>query len=403
MFSELKKAIKKNNINFDSLLTEAKALLSNSDNNNTAYQDNWEAAFMALGIANYDIEKAKSIFRSIFNGQWSNGFLPHKIFENKADASLWQTPVDSLSSGITIPPVHGFVLWTMYEKAEDKKSLLPFLKEMYPKVLACHQYLYKHRDPEEEGLIYIRHPWETALKNSPLFDELLSQKEALDLIALFQNLKYEESAIYKTSPFLIQDPLFNAILCKSNECMINIASVLDEDVTELVSWHELTIYSMNDKLWDDERGIYDAYDLRQNQKIINHTLSGLIPLFGIVPTQEQAEKILLVLEDERYSGTRENPFYLCTSYNALAKDMDYTKHHRGAICMQLNWMMYHGMQNFSFYQLAAKLQQNTMQLISTYGFAECFDPRKTNNENAAFGKTNSPSTAALCIDLLYTT
>ena len=43
--------------------------------------------------------------------------------------------------------------------------------------------------------------------------------------------------------------------------------------------------------------------------------------------------------------------------------------------------------------IVTNLQQDTTYLLSTYGFAEYFDPRKTLNENAACGKTSVSSSA----------
>jgi len=44
---------------------------------------------------------------------------------------------------------------------------------MYPKLMASHRYLYLHRDPAKTGLVYIRHPWESGLDNSPSWDRPL--------------------------------------------------------------------------------------------------------------------------------------------------------------------------------------------------------------------------------------
>jgi hypothetical protein len=44
--------------------------------------------------------------------------------------------------------------------AEDEAQANEFLAYAFPKLGAWHDYLYKDRDPEGEGLAYIRHPWE---------------------------------------------------------------------------------------------------------------------------------------------------------------------------------------------------------------------------------------------------
>ena len=48
---------------------------------------------------------------------------------------------------------------------------IDFIKEIYPKLLKWHKYLYNERDIHDEGLVYIRHPWESGMDNSPVWDE----------------------------------------------------------------------------------------------------------------------------------------------------------------------------------------------------------------------------------------
>ncbi len=91
---------------------------------------------------------------------------------------------------------------------------------MYKKVLAKHKNLYDLFDPLEEGL--------PATGN-------------------------------------IQDPLFLMALTWSNESLIHLGHMLNFDVLDVIQWHELTIYSMNDKLWDDECGGYQLYNLAEEQ------------------------------------------------------------------------------------------------------------------------------------------
>ncbi len=37
------------------------------------------------------------------------------------------------------------------------------------------EYFYTCRDPKEEGLVYIRHPWESGVDNSPTWDSVLKR------------------------------------------------------------------------------------------------------------------------------------------------------------------------------------------------------------------------------------
>lgn len=409
------------------------------------HQWNWDAGFIAIAYAHFDLEKAMKELRSLFQGQWSNGMLPQIVFrpEKETDrqyfpgADFWQSnrsthaPVGIQTSGITMPPVHGFALWNIYERAADKEKAEAFLKEMFPKVMALHHYFYENRDPLDEGLIYINHPWESGTENSPIWDGPLSkidpsrlkiptyerngfqnkegtsnQSTNLDydryvhLVDLYRTKNYDDKAIYESSPFLIQDPLFNTILVRSNECMIEIAQLIGEDVSDLVGWNDLTIWSMNEKLWNEEIGGYDAWDLRANEKLAVPTSSALLPMFGNIPDQDQAEMMLQLLLGDGFHGPDDNSLYLCPSCNQLSNAFNPENYWCGPVWINMNWMLYQGLLNYEFNDIAENLKDDTIELLSDNGFYEYYDPRKGATTVAGYGTHSFSWSAALCYDLL---
>jgi hypothetical protein len=58
------------------------------------------------------------------------------------------------------PPLHATAALYVCRYAEDEVRAKDFLAYAFPKLGAWHDYLYRERDPEGEGLAYIRHPWE---------------------------------------------------------------------------------------------------------------------------------------------------------------------------------------------------------------------------------------------------
>jgi hypothetical protein len=77
------------------------------------------------------------------------------------------------TSGLVQPPVHATAALHVYRLAKDDVYAQAFLEGAYPRLAAWHEYLYRERDPEDEGLVYIRHPWESGMDNSPMWDEIL--------------------------------------------------------------------------------------------------------------------------------------------------------------------------------------------------------------------------------------
>ena len=409
------------------LIRKAKQVLQEHLSEASDAHLNNQVGIRAIGLAHLDWSAAAEEIRSLFVGQWKNGMLPNIIFGKKSViddpmvADFWKvencpfSPDEVYTSGVTQAPIFGFVLLQMYELAEDRKLAELFLREMYPKIYAFHEYLYTNRDSEDEGLIALIHPTEAGMSQSPLWDAILdkipvkkteTEKRIYDyerhayIVSLLQSNDYNEHKIEKNCPIRVQDPFFNAILSWSNEAMIEIGRILKEDVTDFVQWNELTIYSMNEKLWDEEQGIYNAYDLVNKTFIPGETLSGLLPIMTDIPNIDQAENILRNIKDEFFSGTTENPMYLCPTYDVTAEDIQFNKKNRGAVCIYQNWLLYQGLQRFEMNAIAQKVKKDSLELIEKHGFCESFNPLKKQTKKENLRLSDDITCAALCLDFL---
>ena len=408
------------------------------------HQWNWDSGFIALAYAHYAPERAFSELRHLFGAQWENGMLPQIVFrpESETDgryfpgADFWQAdrspyaPKHIRTSGITMPPVHGFVLWRIYETLDDKTMGREILAELFPKILALHEYLYTQRDPKGEGLIYIRHPWEPGTDNSPLWDEALQRipvdqfelpaYERVDLqnkkaaahrptdddydryvflVDLFRRNDYNDEAIYQQCPFLIQDPLFNAILAWSNECLMKMGSILEKDTAKIERWHQRTVNSMNSKLWSEERGCYDAWDLYVDERIPGMTSSCLMPLIAGVPGKEQVGRMVKELIGPAFSDLKNGQYRLCPTTSPQHPIFNPEKYWRGPLWVNMNWLLYHGLQRHGFSEIAQQIKKDTLALLLEFGFYEYFNPLKSAHEPGC-GTSAFSWSAALCIDFL---
>ena len=144
------------------------------------FQWNWDSGFIALGWAHFNMEHAHQEIRSLLKGQWKNGFLPHIVFHNDSDtyfpgpevhaAHLSPFSPSTKTSGITQPPVLGFILERIFEIDSNKERARAFVEEVYDQVFHNHDYFYNSRDPQNEGLVYICHNWEAGTDNTPVWD-----------------------------------------------------------------------------------------------------------------------------------------------------------------------------------------------------------------------------------------
>lgn len=403
------------------------------------HQWNWDSGFIAIGMAHLDTGRAMKELETLFDAQWTNGMLPQIVFNPEElghyfpEPDFWQTerspdaPEGKLTSGITMPPVHAIAAEKIYEAAGGKHKAVEFLKDLYPRLMALHEYLYRERDPRDEGLVYIRHPWESGIDNSPTWDGPLGriaidkpslpkyERKDLDhavdpsmrpsdddydryvyLVDLFRNASYDEARIRDKCPFLIQDPLFNSVLCRANESLARIAEIIGESPEKARQWFEKTARAIREKLWHGERDIFDAYDLVADTLIEVDTAAGFIPLFGGAATREQAEMIFQRLNSSAFCALHQGNCFTVPNYDTSRDDFSRTNYWRGPIWININWMLAQGLRRYGYTLKADSLQKDLLQLPIRFGFYEYFD----SFEGTGYGSPDFSWTAALFIDLV---
>ncbi len=224
-------------------------------------------------------------------------------------------------------PLEGMMLWHLYRNSRNKHLAKSYVAQYYPEILTLHRHWYDQCDPEEEGL-----------------------------------------PINKG----VQDPVFLTALTWSNESLIHLGHILDKDVLEIIQWHELTIFSMNEKLWNDTCTGYQAFDVTTGTLRQVEGLKRFLPMAGEIPTQDQAECMLLKLE------------------RVLKKTQ---------LGVLESWLLYYGLRRYDFVDLAARLRRFLLESMTSFG---CYDYYHPFTGEPILKETNvqSPVAAALGIDLL---
>lgn len=400
------------------------------------FQWNWDSGFIAVGFAHFDIEKSKKEIQTLLNAQWGNGFIPHIIFHTKSDTyfpgpSFHQSNLHPLASkkckttGMTQPPVLGFVLKEIYDIIDDKKDILNFIKSNIDKVYKNHEYFYKHRDSKKEGLVYIYHNWESGTDNSPIWDDIwdtmnppnyeferrdtthvdASQRPSnreydyyLHLIEIAKAHNYNDEKIAELSPFLVQDPLFNAMLIKSNDALIELYNIIgdsEDKIESLKKWQAKAKTNFNKKLFNEELGAYVHYDLRNEKQIPFLSSSSFAPISANIPSKSKSEIIVKTMLD-KFGNDR----YLCASFDPDSDRFNPRKYWRGPVWINLNWLLYKGLKSYGYLDVANRIKADSIELINRYGFYEYFDSRKALEENTGYGGNNFSWSAALLIDFM---
>jgi len=430
-----------------SYVEKAKAILNKNFNGRYTvpsihlypHQWNWDSAFIAIGYSRYNTDRAILELKSLFDAQWKNGMLPHIVFDKKnlgkyfPEPDFWQAemsglvPEGFLTSGITQPPIHAYTALKIYENSQNKGKVKEFLEWLYPKLVKLHRYFYLERNPEDNGLIYIRHPWESGMDNSPMWDPVLDRidlskvqippfkrkddkiidpeqrpkdedyKRYIYLVDIFRKHRYDERKIFHDCPFIVIDPMFNSILAASNEALMKIGDIIGKDWKQAEEWYLTTSRSVRDVLYNRQKKIFYAYDYIEKRQIQVETAAGFMPLFGGVASHTQALEILEYMNSASFCKIHENNCFAIPNYDKTKKDFSRKNYWRGPVWININWMLYQGLKRYRFRKKAEHLEKTIIELPVRFGFYEYFDSKY----GTGYGTKDFSWTASLFIDLVY--
>jgi hypothetical protein len=398
------------------------------------HQWSWDSACIAIGYAGFDQRRAQTELRWIFAGQWANGLLPHIRFADDAryfpGPEFWQTnrspsaPQHPQTSGIVQPPIHATAVRHVFHRAPDTDQAKSFLRQLMPGLVRWHEYLYRERTRDDDGLVEIWHPWESGMDNSPLWDEALArisptreampdyQRVDLDfvdaaqrptdaeydryayLVKLFRDWRYDSTRIREESPFVVHDALFNSLLVQANRDLAEIARVLGIDPERFEAWAEQTAAGLEDKLWDDAEGRYGDYDVRADERIHAKTSAAYAPLFAGIPTPQRARRLVesLMASTVSIDGVGR----VVASVAPGDVNFDPALYWRGPAWPMVNWVVHAGLRRYGFTDEAAEIRKALLELVRREGFWEHYNATTGRGQ----GTEQVSWTAALVLDLL---
>ena len=225
----------------------------------------WDAAFISIGLAHLDIDRAAREIETLLGAQWRNGMLPHIVFGNGTGyfpgPDRWGTaelnpdaPANPSTSGICQPPVHAIALRRVVDigrqgSRRDIARVEELLRHCWPRLYRWHEWLATYRDPHHTGLLSIVHGWESGMDNSPRWDgpyaavrpgpdlppyvrldrgsvadadERPSDREYdryLWLVEEMRRVRYKPAEVVRRSSFLVADVFVSALFALACEVL----------------------------------------------------------------------------------------------------------------------------------------------------------------------------------------
>jgi hypothetical protein len=403
------------------------------------HQWSWDSAFIAIGLVHVDPARAMRELETLFAAQWRDGRVPHIVFNPNADAvdyfpdpGWWASqrfsppaPAEIATSGLVQPPVHAIAAWHIAQTAGEQ--VRERLGALYPKLAAWHRYLATRRDPDEQGLVRVYHPWES-MDNSPRFDAALGRVEVgelpayrrrdttlvvdasqrpsdaeydrfLWLVELLKAVRYDDAEAQRTQPLLVGDVFFSAIFAAANHALSQLAAWLGVEADRAELDNLALRYSVAVQAqWDASDELALDQDLRSGSPIHVQTYAGLSPL--LVPRLDPTlrDKLVSTLFGPRFAGAPGFKFRVIPSASPGSPGFDPRSYWRGPVWPVMNWLFCWALRQQGEARRAEELRQSNLELLRapTSRFAEYLEPYT----GEPLGSVDQSWTAAVALDWL---
>jgi glycogen debranching enzyme len=364
------------------------------------FQWNWDSAFVAMGWATFDTDRAWQEIELLLRGQWDDGLIPQIVFHAPSDdyfpgPDVWRIAHVPPTSGIPQPPVLATAARAVLAADPAGEARMAAI---YPRLIANHRWWESARDPSRSGLVATLHPWETGMDNSPAWDAALARvptettteirrrdtghvdpsmrprgeeyQRFIHLVDLFRDCGWDPARMLAAAPLRVADIGTNAILLRAEHDLLALAGRFGTaaeraEIETRIARKHAAVHA----LWDAALGLFVSHDLVADAPIAVGTSAGFLPLFAHAATSSQAAALAGTL-----ARWAERVKWLVPSTDPAHAAFEPLRYWRGPIWCVVNWMIAEGFAASRQGAVAARVRESTRGLIETAGLAEYFDP-----------------------------
>jgi glycogen debranching enzyme len=213
------------------------------------------------------------------------------------------------------------------------------------------------------------------------------------LAEAYRDRGYRDADALPEHRFVVVDPLFNALLCWSEEALADIAGVIGEPVEPHRRRAAQLRDAMLEHLYDPAAGQFFALSGSGGaDRSVERTVGGLVPLLLDLPA-EVVDAVVGSAVGPRFALSDRVPL---PSYDLTGHAFDTTRYWRGPAWVNMSWLVLRGLQRHGRWAQAETVRAALLAVVRAGGFREYFDPLS----GVGRGCTDFSWSAALTLDLL---
>jgi len=286
----------------------------------------WDSWKHAVAIAKYDTELAQDQIRAMYQFQDEMGMIADCVYrDNLIEENNWRD---------TKPPLSAWAIWEVFQYSQDTE----FLKELFPKIEKYHDWWYKYRDINSNGICEYGSTdgtlkaakWESGMDNAVRFDEVKMIKNTT--VGGSMNC---ESVDLNT--FLYVEKKHLANIARS----IGQSNKAEDYLSEAIGLQE----KIQERFYNKELGWYFDYSLEKEAHIEIFGSEGWIPLWANLASHQQALEMKIKLLDTSMFCTYVPFPTLAASHPKFTPKNGYW---RGPVWLDQAYFAIKGLENYGF-------------------------------------------------------
>jgi beta-galactosidase len=310
----------------------------------------WDTWKQAVGSLIFDPELAKEQVREMFRHQDQSGMIADVVYLDSSEDN-WR---DSK------PPLAGWAIERIFLETGDRD----FVRELYPKLVAYHEFWYRDRDHDRDGLCeygstdgtIVAARWESGMDNAVRFDNTQMLQNGPNAWSMNQESVDLNSYLFREKKAL-------AILAT--------ALGLDDESAEWTTQTEELREKIREQFFDSESGWFYDTDIHGQDFIHVQGPEGWTALWTGAATRDQASQVRKGMMDPTKFRTH-LPFP-----TVAADHPDFSDGYwRGLVWLDQAWFGIEGLRAYGFHDDAEIMEKQL--LANLEGLAE---PGKPIHEN----------------------